>query len=269
MVGSRNIAIFDCDGTAADSEIIAMPMAGQYVKQFAARHGIEVTEEFIQGLFGKDMKIIAGIVQEKFNLVIPDTAVAELHQQTLEALSRDCRPTLGVVNFLNICQTLSQTGKIADLAICSSSKMDRVRGALQSSRLLSYFAEDRIFSAHESLPTPKPKPAPDVYLHTLLTMGVSRHDHVMTFEDSPTGVESARVAWEQFGLNPQTSPIIGYVGGSHIVAAARTDHGKLLISKGATHIITHWREAEIILNPWLSNDNGRVQRQVFAKLQAG
>ena len=80
-----------------------------------------------------------------------------------------------------------------DLAIVSSSALSRVNGCLDVTGLSDLFPPERRFSAEDSLPSPRSKPHPDVYLHALSQLGVDC-EQALAIEDSVAGVRAASAA---------------------------------------------------------------------------
>jgi len=94
--------------------------------------------------------------------------------------------------------------------------------------LTDYFPSEQIFSAHDSLPVPRPKPLPDIYLHAVKCLDAEVSDCVAV-EDSLSGVRAAVAA----GIGQ----IIGYVGGTHISEDERSSRADNLQSAGAHQVI--------------------------------
>jgi beta-phosphoglucomutase-like phosphatase (HAD superfamily) len=88
---------------------------------------------------------------------------------------------------------LLRLGEHYDLAIVTSSALSRVNRCLHVTGLSDLFAEDWRFSAEDSLPAPRSKPHPDVYLYALAALGAST-DQALAIEDSVPGVRSATAA---------------------------------------------------------------------------
>jgi HAD superfamily hydrolase (TIGR01509 family) len=80
-----------------------------------------------------------------------------------------------------------------DLAIVTSSALSRVESCLRVTGLSDLFRPEWRFSAEDSLPLPRSKPHPDVYLHALACLGVSSHE-ALAIEDSVPGVRAATAA---------------------------------------------------------------------------
>jgi beta-phosphoglucomutase-like phosphatase (HAD superfamily) len=84
-------------------------------------------------------------------------------------------------------------GEQYDLAIVTSSALSRVERCLQVTGLSDVFRPEWIFSAEDSLPIPRSKPHPDIYLHALAHLGASA-EQAMAIEDSVPGVLAGTAA---------------------------------------------------------------------------
>jgi beta-phosphoglucomutase-like phosphatase (HAD superfamily) len=88
---------------------------------------------------------------------------------------------------------LLQLSEHYDLTIVTSSALSRVDRCLQATGLSDLFNPAWRFSAEDSLPSPRSKPAPDVYLHALDELGASA-EQALAIEDSVPGVRASTAA---------------------------------------------------------------------------
>ena len=128
---------------------------------------------------------------------------------------------------------LAELSGKSDVALVTSSELSRINLCLEVTGISSYFPEDRRYSAHDTLPEPRHKPHPDIYLHALKAEGKAAHE-VVAIEDSPYGVASAKAA----GIEK----IVGYVGATHIPPHSKEASARDLIKAGAMISISGMRD---------------------------
>jgi len=225
---------FDCDGTLVDSEIIAMRVAGE-----ALANGLKAVDpsltldvdEVIERYAGWHFDQMIAVTEMNFNVTLDHDAIdAEKVTRTLEEL-RKTQPVPGMADTLDALPGLNY-----EYSLVTSSEFSRVNLCLEVTGLDVYFPEERKFSAHDTLPAPKHKPHPDIYLHALQARGRNA-DEVAAVEDSTSGVRAA-VAANIF--------TIGYVGGSHIAASAKEEKALQLMAEGAKIVITDMRDLPLV-----------------------
>lgn len=179
--------IFDFDGTLVDSEHIASLVFTDVWTQM----GYPMTQEFfIEHFVGiaNDSETLKPILSK-----MPANASEIAHEAFHKELERSLKPVTGVAELL------------ADLklpmCVASNSFIDYIYKKLKIVGLEKYFG-DRVFSGRD---VPKPKPAPDVFLHAADTLGFTT-DECIVVEDSFAGVTAAKAA----GMT-----VIGFTAGLH------------------------------------------------------
>jgi len=176
-------ALFDFDGTIFVSEHI---------------HRTAIREIFF-GHFHEEpdpdeLKAAAGIpYRDRFRQMLAmrgiddDLLIEELktkaRSRMAELLNQESTLVPGITTFI---QDLQNAG--VQLAIVSSAKCDPIERHLRSAGLYDFFS---IITGRDSVEMIKPHPQP--YEQTLKKMGPDATEAI-AFEDSPTGVESARLA---------------------------------------------------------------------------
>ena len=91
---------------------------------------------------------------------------------------------------------------------------------VDTARLRDWFPDDKIHSGESDFVPPRFKPDPGVYLKAAAAEGVPV-SACIAVEDSVSGVGSA--------ANAEIALIVGYVGASHISAAAQDGHAATLM----------------------------------------
>ena len=224
------MVLFDHDGTVVDSETIALKSAwkltNEVAREFAGAQHYEL-EDFVKSFAGKPYReILKKIYPDSLTTLNErdiDRLVAEEEKRAIERLSVEAKATEGTPEVLSY---LRDDG--FEYALVSNSSLQRLSACLGAAALTDYFPSDLVFSAHDSLPVPRPKPLPDIYLHAVKCLDAKVSD-CMAIEDSLSGVRAAVAA----GIGQ----IIGYVGGTHISEDERTSRADALQSAGAGQVI--------------------------------
>jgi HAD superfamily hydrolase (TIGR01509 family) len=208
-VQPHKVVLFDHDGTVVDSETIALKSAwkltAEVLEEFPGARFYSLPE-FVQSFAGKPYREILIQLYQGSSTVLSEADlvrfVAEEEDRAIACLSREAKPTQGTPEML---ANLRDRG--IEFALVSNSSFRRLNACLTATGLTTDFPSDRIFSAHDSLPAPNPKPSPDIYLQAIACLGVDIN-YCVAVEDSVSGVQSAVAAG--------VPRVIGYVGGTHI-----------------------------------------------------
>ncbi len=235
------VVLFDHDGTVVDSETIALKSAWRLTsevdREFPGAQHYEL-EDFVKSFAGKPYRqILASIYADSVTTINErdiDRLVAQEEKRAIERLSVEAKATEGTPEVLS---SLRDDG--FEYALVSNSSFQRVNACLGAAALTDYFPSERIFSAHDSLPVPRPKPLPDIYLYVVKCLGAEVSDCVAV-EDSLSGVRAAVAA----GIGQ----IIGYVGGTHISEDERKSRADALQSAGAHQVIERMHDLIGILS---------------------
>ncbi|MBI5865028.1 MAG: HAD family phosphatase [Planctomycetes bacterium] len=204
-------AIFDCDGVLVDSE----PLANRVMAELLAEHGIPLTpEECARTFVGLTVDGEAALIRREYGIDLAEVLHRELTPRTLTCFATELQATPGVEAFVRAVDV--------PRAVASNSRMQRVERSLEITGLRRLF-DGKLFSASH---VARPKPAPDLYQHVAVTLGVPAADCVV-FEDSASGCTAARAA----GMTA-----VGYLGGGHV----RPGHGERLLKAGAMAILERW-----------------------------
>jgi len=173
--------IFDCDGVLVDSEYLASRVEAELIGEL----GLELTVEEAHAMFlGKTVDgvldaIAARTGQRPSSLFTYNWAFA-----TARAFRQELQPVPFVRTAL---EELRRRGH--RLAVASQSSLARVRFSLEVAALDGFFGDH----VYVTSMVPRPKPAPDIYLHAAQRLGTPPADCVV-IEDSPAGAASALAA---------------------------------------------------------------------------
>ena len=229
-MAEMKLVIFDCDGVLIDSEIIAMRVEIEMLKE----HGYECEEsEHIRRYTGLNFSQTLKMIEEESGRYFPD----DLDEKTQKEI--DSRLWRNVVALPGAGDVLDQLDQ--PRCICSNSGDERLKMSLTKVKLWDRF-RPYVFSA-KSLPDIAVKPAPDIFLHAAREFEVKPHECVV-IEDSSHGVEGAAAA----GMR-----VIGYVGASHTYP----EHGDQLMDAGAETIIKNLSEIPKIVEAFAEWDGLR------------
>ncbi|MBF9029642.1 HAD-IA family hydrolase [Rhodobacterales bacterium HKCCE3408] len=170
--------LFDLDGTMLDSD----PIHRAVFAEMLAPHGFEVTEAFYRD------RIHGRLNADLFAELMPDGGDPRTLSETKEAAFRDRLPKPypampGVVDLVGMA-----VAKDWPRAVVTNAMRLNAEAMLAAIGLDDAF--EIVISGEEC---PAGKPAPDPYLAALDALGLAA-DRTIAFEDSPSGVASARAA---------------------------------------------------------------------------
>ncbi|MBL1088294.1 MULTISPECIES: HAD family hydrolase [Streptomyces] len=171
--------VFDCDGLLVNTE----PCWTVAETAIFAAHGHPFGPEQKGLVIGRSVEA-AGEAMAQY-LGRPDAGAelaAELLTRVREELSRGAAALPGAAELVRACRAA------VPIAVASNSPRELLDVALWSAGLTDCFAHS--FAADE---VRLPKPAPELYLTACETLGVAPK-HSVAFEDSATGIASARAA---------------------------------------------------------------------------
>ena len=209
------LVIFDCDGVLADSEIVAARVEADLL----TKAGYEITPEALaQTYAGLTFKDILLRIEQEAQTLFQASLLDEAERLVDRRLAREVRATEGAREAV-----ARVKGK---RCICSNSSPARLEATLDRIGLSPFFA-GAVFSA-AALPSGRPKPAPDIFLHAAREMAASPA-RTFVIEDSVHGVTGARAA----GMR-----VIGFTGASH----SHPGLADLLTEAGAETVIRRWAD---------------------------
>jgi len=192
------LAIFDLDGILVDSELIH---ANAYI-QILSEYGIVLSQPEAVKLFsGQSKTDNARKLEEKYGIVFSEEQ--EIRKKQWIRVQKQKLQT--VVGIRDLIQSIP-----CQKCVASGSSMETIDISLKATGL------DEIFPLHKrfsSQMVERGKPHPDIFLLVAEKMSVDPQD-CMVIEDSPAGVQAARVARMNF---------IWYGLGSHVSQAYGSD----------------------------------------------
>jgi HAD superfamily hydrolase (TIGR01509 family) len=191
MTARFDAVLFDCDGVLVDSEGITNGV----LRAMLAELGWELSPAECMRIFlGKAVKDETALIEAHTGQPLTEDWFVRFRERRNEQLLAGVQPVRHAVDAVASISASFQ-GRIA---CCSGADRWKVEMQLAKCGLLPWF-EGRIYSGHEM---PRSKPAPDVYLAAMATLGVPGH-RCAVVEDTVTGVTAGIAAGATvFGYSP-------------------------------------------------------------------
>ncbi|MGV9007101.1 MAG: HAD family hydrolase [Brevundimonas sp.] len=175
---SRRLLIFDLDGTLADTGTAHARAFAEILDPL----GLAFRYADIAGMTTEAaLARIVAANRTQLDAVVMDDLARRKRLIAREILSRDLSPFPGLVAFLDAVSW-------ARLAVCSSGSRGTVNQSLRTMALADRF--DPVVCGED---VTRGKPEPEPFLRVLDLAGVTAAD-ALIFEDSPSGLASARAA---------------------------------------------------------------------------
>lgn len=173
--------IFDCDGVLVDSEYLASRVEAELLAEL----GLTLTVDEVHDLFLG--KTVDGVLDEIAKLTGKRPGSGFVYNWAF-ATARAFKDELESVPFLRA--ALEELRRRSHrMALASQSPLARVRYSLEVTGLTEFFGDH----VYVTSMVPRPKPAPDIYLHAANALAAPPSDCIV-IEDSPAGAASARGA---------------------------------------------------------------------------
>lgn len=177
-IKKAKLAIFDMDGTIADSEKIAQKVTIDFFKD----RGITINKKEQKDVFGlnwKDLvREVLGRNGMEYNQILKDT----LKERYVRNMKKQVEAVPGVYDLLDFLKSKTK------LALATNSRMrevDIICNRLDFNRFFELkLARDHVKNA---------KPDPEIYLKAASTLGAEPEECVV-FEDSVVGIRAAKSA---------------------------------------------------------------------------
>jgi HAD superfamily hydrolase (TIGR01509 family) len=191
MTARFDAVLFDCDGVLVDSEGITNGV----LRAMLAELGWELSPAECMRIFlGKAVKDERALIEAHTGQPLTEDWFVRFRERRNEQLLAGVQP---IRNAVEAVARISESFQ-GRIACCSGADRWKVEMQLAKCGLLPWF-EGRIYSGHEM---PRSKPAPDVYLAAMETLGVPGH-RCAVVEDTVTGVTAGIAAGATvFGYSP-------------------------------------------------------------------
>ena len=186
-----DLIIFDCDGVVIDSEVISARILIAHL----ASVGVSVdVAHFRTHFLGRSFPKVVAEVRALYGVTLPDDFESSYRATLLKAFEIELKPMPGIFDVL----------KALPVACCiaTSSSPPRARRSLELTGLMQHF-DGNVFTASE---VANGKPAPDLFFHAAMKMGVSP-ENCLVIEDSLPGIKAGLAARMR---------VLHFTGGSHL-----------------------------------------------------
>ena len=180
--------IFDCDGTLVDSEVISLKILVDLV----AGHGLMIPHrEAVDRWSGCDLADVLAEIEARLGAKLPPDFLETFRKRQLQELAQNVMPIVGAKELLR--------SITLPFCVASNAPQNKIRLCLETTGLLTYVPEDKIFSAYDIQAW---KPRPDLFLHAAEALHVPPRSCAVV-EDSEVGIEAGLTANMQvYGFDP-------------------------------------------------------------------
>jgi HAD superfamily hydrolase (TIGR01509 family) len=221
--------LLDADGTLFPSEEPAYDASARVTAAFAHRYGLlgDFTADTLRRTgVGRNFRALTADLLAEAGIT---TTAAEL-EEWIELERREVTAHLAATlkPAPDVRAVVDALAAQYRLAVVTSSATERVVTCLAATGLSDLLGRQVVFSAEDSMPTPRSKPDPAIYLHAAARLGVAVSDCVAV-EDAPSGVRSAVAA----GIHT-----VGMV--CFVPVAERVARVEQLREAGAAAVIDSW-----------------------------
>ena len=175
-----DLVIFDCDGVLVDSETIANEVLAAILNRHGAALSVDDTK---QAFIGQSVYAIRQTALSAFGIALAEDWATEYYAELLPAL-REVKAIPGVRAVVE-----AMHENCVPICVASQGPPQKMQITLGAIGLAPFFGE-RVYSANS---VPRPKPAPDLFLHVAAACAADPTRCVVV-EDSKTGVTAAVAA---------------------------------------------------------------------------
>ena len=246
----------DFDDNQAKTERIALGSACQLTNEFLGSKGIREgfkAEDFISRFPGMTYAHILDHVCKQHGLSIsPEEKEMLVRMEEDRAISALAEGLQACDGALQAIVDIQSSHCNAVVTIVSSSASRRLNACMLRTGHDKLIPEELVFSAKDSLPSPRSKPLPDIYLHALERTGTTA-DRSLAQEDSVSGVTAAVRA----GITT-----VGYVGA--LPEEKRRERVEALFNAGARWVIDDHSVFPLIVSRFLAG-SGEALDAVFGR----
>ena len=212
------LLIFDCDGVLVDSE----RLSHQVLVDMLAERGVAIDfDEAVHRFIGLSIAGGIGQLRDLLGGHVPEGFLPEMGRRTKAAFQASLTTVPGIEAVLD--------ALVHPFCVASNGNHSKVNFTLGHTGLAHRFA-GRIFTADD---VPRPKPAPDLFLHAAAALGVAP-EHTTVVEDTPTGITAAKAAgMRALGYAAMTPAARLQAAGADVVLHHMADLHALLQAEGA------------------------------------
>lgn len=172
--------LFDCDGVLVDSE----RLTNQLLRDDLATRGLDLPLEQVMGLFVGGTTESVMEEAARLGADMPTDWIETFYAKMFDLLAAEVEAVEGVSKLVE-----ALLAKGVRIAVGSNGPSQKMQITLARTGLLDSFAP-HVYSARDQ---GRPKPAPDIYLHAALKLGVDPIDCTV-IEDSASGAKAAQAA---------------------------------------------------------------------------
>jgi HAD superfamily hydrolase (TIGR01509 family) len=177
-IKKAKLAIFDMDGTIADSEKIAQKVTIDFFKD----RGITINKKEQKDVFGLNWKDLVREILERNGMEYSQSLKDTLKERYVRNMKKGVEAVPGVYDLLDFLKSKTK------LALATNSRMrevDIICNQLDFNRFFELkLARDHVKNA---------KPDPEIYLKAASTLGTEPEECIV-FEDSVVGLKAAKSA---------------------------------------------------------------------------
>jgi HAD superfamily hydrolase (TIGR01509 family) len=186
------LVIFDCDGVLVDSE----PVSNRVVAAALTELGWAMTPTQANDYFlGTSMGDLVRRVEARLGRSLPESWVASVKAEHIEALRREAGPIPGAIEALHAISALGLPWRVA-----SNSSHEEM--AVKFGRLgIVELVNGRLHSHRD---VERGKPAPDLFLATAAAEGVDPADCVVIEDSVPGATAAAAAGMDCLGYAPHS-----------------------------------------------------------------
>jgi HAD superfamily hydrolase (TIGR01509 family) len=175
------LVLFDCDGVLVDSE----RLSHEVLRTMLAEGGVQLSlQQAYDRFLGSSHPDCQQTMKALLGPATPPDFMDRFSDRCFEAFGKALQPVAGIEEVLS-----ALSARRLPFCVASNGPHEKMQFTLGHTGLLPHFESAR-FSAQD---VPRPKPAPDLFLHAAQRMGVLPA-HCVVVEDSATGVAAAKAA---------------------------------------------------------------------------
>jgi HAD superfamily hydrolase (TIGR01509 family) len=213
--------IFDFDGVLLESEFEGNRQLAALLTDFGHETTVEEALKHYVGLSGRQF---VDAIERRIGTTLPSEFHERRTEQSARALREGVEAVAGAVEFVRALPSELPKG------VASSSSTLWIRTHLERLGLSDAFGE-HVYSGREHVR--RGKPAPDIYLHAAVALGVDIHSCVI-LEDSEIGATGALASGAE---------VIGVAAGRHCF----DNHADLLRGVGIQPVVHSFKELATLL----------------------